>query len=426
MRTPSTPRARVCALLLLAACAHARAQRPELVLQTGHGSQINSAAFSSDAKLLATLGADGVRLWEVGTGRMLRSFSPAQEPGSNVAFSPDDKSVAWGYREGPTVEVRDVRGGSLRRILDASAGGARGGVRHVAFSPDGRLLAAANSDRTVTLWDLQKGAPARVIRDFPAPVSSVAFSADGARLVAVAEEFTGGAGQPTVSVWEVATWKPLRSFGAGAGFEHLVLSRDGSTVAASSAPGAACATRVWDVQSGQVARDLRTCSLYPLALGGDGDALAVGTRDALELWDVREGALMHRVGGVAVAGAVAFSPDGGTVAAASFSFERKASISLLNASAGKRLRTLGAGYVPVYAVAFNPNGKSLATGGARVQLWDGQNGASAQAQDKGPSGEVAFVAYSPDGRVLASRLPAEDSPSSVPVASSRESGLKAK
>jgi WD40 repeat protein len=379
----------------------ARAQRPELILQTGHASQINSAAFSSDAKLLATLGADGVKLWEVGTGRMLRTFAPAEELGSNVTFSPDDKSVAWGYKDVQKVEVRDARGGGLKRDLDASSPGARGGVRYVTFSPDGRLLAAGNNDRTLTIWDLQKGEAVRVIKDFSAPVTRVAFTADGARLVAVVEDLFARASQPAVGVWDVATGKAIKSFRAGAGFGYLTLSRDGSTVAASSAPGAACSTKVWDAQSGAVVRELQTCSVNLVALSGDGNTLAVAAQNALEIWDARKGALRRKAEGVAVMGAVAFSGDGAFVAAASFSFEKKGSVTLINARDGGKVRALEAGYAPVYSVAFNPNGKSLALGGSRVYLWDGQNGVPAEARDKA-SGDVAFVAYSPDGRALAS------------------------
>ncbi|MBC7930516.1 MAG: hypothetical protein H7Z38_08095, partial [Rubrivivax sp.] len=260
---------RLCAgiVLVFAVCGSARAQRPELVLQTGHASQILSAAFSSDAKLLATRGADGVKLWDIATGRMLRTFAPAQEIGSNVAFSPDDRSVAWGYKGEQKLEVRDLVRGELK--LNLAGTPSVSGIHHIAFSADGGMIAAANADRTVTLWDARKGVALRVIKGFPAPVTAVAFSADGTRLTTTAEDLSGRAAG-AIGVWEVATGKSLKSFKSGAGLGPLALSRDGGTVAASSAPGAACATKVWDAASSGVARELQTCSTYPVALSRDG------------------------------------------------------------------------------------------------------------------------------------------------------------
>src|SRR5208337_95346 len=80
------------ALSVLLVTSSARAQRPELVLQTGHLTNVLSVAFSPDGRTLASSGTEGFKLWVVATGRELRSLT-GQRP---VAFSPDGETLASG------------------------------------------------------------------------------------------------------------------------------------------------------------------------------------------------------------------------------------------------------------------------------------------------------------------------------------------
>ncbi len=106
----------ITAFLILAAITGS-AQRPELVVQTGHSGGVAGVAFSSDGKLLASAGGDNtIKLWEVSTGTELRTFRGHAYSVNSVAFSPDGKTIASGSVD-RTIKFWDVATGS--RIADA-------------------------------------------------------------------------------------------------------------------------------------------------------------------------------------------------------------------------------------------------------------------------------------------------------------------
>ena len=98
-----------CACLILTVYAVGWPQKPEMIVQTGHSSAVVSVAFSPDGKLLASGGADNiVKLWEVATRRVLRTFTGQPKPIDSVAFSPDGKLLASASGLDKTVKLWDV------------------------------------------------------------------------------------------------------------------------------------------------------------------------------------------------------------------------------------------------------------------------------------------------------------------------------
>jgi WD40 repeat protein len=123
---------------------------------------VNSVAFSPDGKILATGSVDGtVRLWNVAaaTGRQIRSLRTADPYGPTwVAFSPHGKTLAtdsFGF----IPATHSSRG--TARLWNVATGQQIGqlakvnsGVDAVAFSPDGKTLAAGSTDGTARLWNV--------------------------------------------------------------------------------------------------------------------------------------------------------------------------------------------------------------------------------------------------------------------------------
>jgi WD40 repeat protein len=291
-----------------------------------------------------------------------------------------------------------------------------GRVFSVAFSFDGRTLAAGSWDGTVRLWEVSGGKELRQFDKQQAPVRSVAFSPDGKMLAC------GGEGSKIV-LWDAATGKELRRLAGHHGpITFVMFSPDGKLLASK---GYDQTLRLWNVADGREVRRLGhqegasqvnepDC---PVVFSLDGKTVASATltpvgdyhyQRSFRSWDVATGTETqsfkenHSSLGVA-----AFSPDGKLVAVVLSETGRlRQRICLWDVDNGKELRpiepTQAESLEPVSFLAFSPDGKTLASsGGGSVQLWEVATRREAcrfQAHDTAQSS----LTFSPDGRLLAS------------------------
>jgi WD40 repeat protein len=125
----------------------------ELRRLTGHSRSVLGVAFSSDGRRAVTCSTDfegAVKVWDVGSGRGVRSFNLARNV-SSVAFSPDGRRLLWGDNDG-FVQLWDAESG---KAVWSFTGHERW-VNSVAFSHDGRRAVSGGADKTVRLWSLPK------------------------------------------------------------------------------------------------------------------------------------------------------------------------------------------------------------------------------------------------------------------------------
>jgi RNA polymerase sigma factor (sigma-70 family) len=356
-------------------------------------------AFAPDGRSIALPGAteEMIRLCDTATGKEIRSFANGSEV-FTVAFAPDGKTLAAAGKDN-VVRLWDVAAGTqVHALSEELPEPGRDKLSALAFAPDGKVLAVGTGDDSIHLWDPSTGKALRRLTGHTWMVTGLFFNCDGKTLVSTSWD-------GTVRRWDVATGKEVRGPENDLDQSHMARSADGKLVATGGADGP---VSLWDAATGRRLRVLEghRRGVFALAFAPDGRRLAsAGWERAVRVWDVAAGkeerSLACGPGGKdqGRVDALAFSPDSRLLAACDTG---RSVVHLWDADTGKQVRELT--QVGPAALAFAPDGKTLATGGwdNHLVLWEvatGRNLRTLQAA-KGPA-IVDAVAFSPDGRLLA-------------------------
>jgi WD40 repeat protein len=405
----------------------------------GHTNGVLDVAFSADGNQLVSDSYDNtVKVWDVSSGKQIRSLE-----GTNAffTFSPDGKRLVTGSQNG-AVALRNLSDDSVLRMWE----GYSNEITHVAFSPDGTLLAAA-SRNSIKLWTVPDGELVETLDGHSREVTSVLFSPDGKLLAS-------GSDDDTLKAWNVSDGLLVRTLDGGSdGVDSIAFPPEGETLASVSGNGT---LKVWNISDGGLVR-IRDGVGARAVFSPDGQLLAsLGDNGLIQIFNVSDNTLLQTLNGLDEwITVLVVSPDSKLVASAGMdniirvwnihdgtmvnAYEERTDPlpeSLTNETQIKMAfpvwRSTDSGWaegrIGVRAVterkalpwalagccssdiffgAFSPNGKLLAAGsehwwkGDTINIWSISEGALVRTL-KGHTNFVTGVAFSTSGELLAS------------------------
>ncbi len=260
---------------------------------------------------------------------------------SNLAFSPDWKMIATGFEDG-TVKLWSIDGREIQTLKDHSST-----VRSLTFSPDKKIISAIYEDGIALFWNVEDNQTQTLNY-----TNKVAFSPDG-KTMAASDNFS-------VSLWRLDGEKMQRLWDLGReqlqspknrdrnfSLDEVVFNPDGKTIAI----GTGDTVKLWSLDG----KELQIFNGNSVVFSPDGKTIAIGTGDTVKLWSL-DGKELQIFNG----NSVTFSPDGKTI---STSIDKN--IVKLWGLDGKELQTFNGN-----GLIFSPDGKTIAiSSGGKVKLW---------------------------------------------------------
>lgn len=359
----------------------------------------SSTAWSPDGSILAIGTALGVDLYASEDGRHGEKISTVS-PVLSVAYSPDGKWIAAGQMDGRIILINPQTGLIAMRLVFHTHS-----VRGLAFSrpekagSSSALLASGDEDGTIIVWDLATG---NLRFQFSNPlfgywgygIRSLAFSPLN-RILA-----TGG-DQGYVALWNMSTGKELPHLQSQHGLVFsIAFSPDGAKLASACGDGS---VQMWDFASGTALFRMtgHEYGAWSVAYSPDGTTIATGAGDGMvRLWNAQNGAaLRERAVFPTQVDSLAFSTDGSRLAAVSIG-ESARVVNTENLEPAFLLRQSFGG---IRSASFSPDGVRAVLAGenGNIYVWDTTKGGLSVMETGRPAGNAGMAAIlSPDGATL--------------------------
>lgn len=361
-------------VVLISATASVSQQKIKPVVFKGHGDEVLSVAISSNGRFVLSGSADHtMKLWDIVTGRVVRTFKGHQGSIRTVVFTPDDKYALSGSEDGILKLWELSTGREIRSFI-----GHRGIVNSIAVTPDGMYVISGGANdkyfiqkekdwerlilenNNLLLWEISTGKLIDSFRVTTHTIKAVALTPDGRFLLSLDS------------------------------FKHLIL---------------------WDMESrNQI--NILAVNQYPpphtpisIALSPDGKyAISGGDRwdNYIHFWDIVTGKKVGYFSRSAGCEVVKTEDKSGEKADSYFSgLELLKGISLADSvywsqSSGNRSYNYG-----VNSVAFTPDGKYFVSGSEDIQLWEIETGRCVKLF-RGHESGITTVAVTPDGKYIVS------------------------
>lgn len=293
-------------------------------------------------------------------------------PVTSVAFSPDGQTLISGGDD--TIKLWDMNTGQTIRTLKGHASSwLESAITSVAVNVDGELIASSGSDNTIRIWNLAdfltaNGGRTRTLAGhlqggwLTKGVRSVAFSFDGQILAS-------GGGDKIIKLWDTETWQEISSL---TGHSDAIQAVAFSPVEKTLVSAASNAIKLWKLDTGEEITFTTSDSPWSISFDANGKCIASGSvQGTFTLWSVSTGQEIFHFDAhtrLSIIHAITFSPNGLFFATGS----NDKTVKLWNTITKELVSTFTGHSGPVYSLAFSPDGSVLASGSVdkTIRLWD--------------------------------------------------------
>ena len=262
----------------------------ETVIQRGHRAAVRSVDYSPNGRFLATASRDNsVKLWELSTGRELRTMLGHLSAVNVVTFDPTGTLLASGSSDN-TVIIWEVATGKQKMHLK----GLKERVTSIAFSEDGKQLATAGWDRLAYTWDLDSAKITGEYKVNPARGSGIGstaiFSKNGKTLIT-------GNDDGKIITYDIEnniatdTLRNISPSSCGGCPSFTQLTNDGKSLLSVSRSGP---VSLWNLKSGKLIREYGVEDKDYVAIGTAGSHLFVSKEDSVKIWNT-SGKLIRKI-----------------------------------------------------------------------------------------------------------------------------------